>query len=88
MYAQHHTNLLARNLRYYVSSANVDRAIEDSINNNAELFWLKNNGITIIYDDFELDGKEVKLTNLSIVNGGQTTYKLARNKKKSEDYNF
>ena len=88
LYAQHHTNLLARNLRYHVSGANVDRAIEDSINNNAELFWLKNNGITIICDGFELDGKEVKLTNFSIVNGGQTTYKLARNKKISEYYNF
>lgn len=88
LYAQHHTNLLARNLRYHVSGANVDRAIEESINNNAGLFWLKNNGITIICDDFELDGKEVKLTNFSIVNGGQTTYKLARNKKISEDYNF
>ena len=88
LYAQHHTNLLARNLRYHVSGANVDRAIEDSINNDSELFWLKNNGITIICDDFELDGKEVKLTNFSIVNGGQTTYKLARNKKIAEDYDF
>lgn len=88
LYAQHHTNLLARNLRYHVSGASVDRDIEDSINNDSELFWLKNNGITIICDDFELDGKEVKLTNFSIVNGGQTTYKLARNKKIAEDYDF
>ena len=85
LYAQHNTNLLARNLRYHVSGANVDRAIEDSINNNPEWFWLKNNGITIICDDFELDGKEVKLTNFSIVNGGQTTYKLARNIGDNED---
>lgn len=88
LYAQHHTNLLARNLRYHVSGASVDRAIEESINNNSALFWLKNNGITIICDDFELDGKEAKLTNFSIVNGGQTTYKLARNKKISADYDF
>lgn len=88
LYAQHHTNLLARNLRYHVSGAHVDKAIEESINNNPEWFWLKNNGITIICDDFDLDGKEVKLTNFSIVNGGQTTYKLARNKKISEEYDF
>lgn len=88
LYAQHHTNLLARNLRYHVSGANVDKAIEESINCDPDLFWLKNNGITIICDDFELDGKEVKLTNFSIVNGGQTTYKLARNKKISENYDF
>ena len=88
LYAQHHTNLLARNLRYHVSGASVDRAIEDSINNNPEWFWLKNNGITIICDSFELASKEVKLTNFSIINGGQTTYKLARNKKIAEDYDF
>ncbi|MCR4998020.1 MAG: AIPR family protein, partial [Butyrivibrio sp.] len=37
---------------------------------------------------FDLDGKEVKLTNFSIVNGGQTTYKIARNKNISEEYDF
>lgn len=88
LYSQHHTNLLARNLRYHVSGASVDKAIEESINNNSEWFWLKNNGITIICDNFELDGKEVKLTNFSIVNGGQTTYKLARNKSISDEYDF
>lgn len=88
LFALHHTTLLAKNLRYHVSGASVDRAIEGSINNNPEWFWLKNNGITIICDKFDLDGKVVKLTNFSIVNGGQTTYKIAKNKKISEDYNF
>ena len=88
LYVKHSNNLLARNLRYHVSGASVDRAIEDSINNKPELFWLKNNGITIICDDFILDGKEVKLTNFSIVNGGQTTYKIRRNKNISKDYDF
>lgn len=88
LYSTHHTNLLARNLRYHVSDSNVDKGIEDSINNSPEYFWLKNNGITIICDDFKLDSKEVKLTNFSIVNGGQTTYKIARNKNISEDYDF
>ncbi len=88
LYVKHSNNLLARNLRYHVSGASVDRAIEDSINNQPELFWLKNNGITIICDDFKLDGKKVKLTNFSIVNGGQTTYKIRKNKKIAKDYDF
>lgn len=88
LYSLYHNDLLARNLRYHVTGANVDKAIEESINNDPELFWLKNNGITIICDDYELDGKEAKLTNFSIINGGQTTYKLAKNKKISEDYDF
>lgn len=88
LYVKHSNNLLARNLRYHVSGVSVDRAIEESINKTPELFWLKNNGITIICDDFRLDGKKVKLTNFSIVNGGQTTYKIRKNKNISKDYDF
>lgn len=88
LYSEHHTNLLARNLRYHVPGTAVDRAIEDSINNNPEYFWLKNNGITIICDDFVFDGNKVVLTNFSIINGGQTTYKLSRNRNLSEEYDL
>ena len=76
LYAQHNTNLLARNLRYHVAGRDIDNAIKDTIANDPESFWLKNNGLTIICDDFEIDGKDIKLKNFSIVNGGQTTYML------------
>lgn len=76
LYAQHNTNLLARNLRYHVSGRDIDAAIKETINNDPDSFWLKNNGITVICDDFKIDGREVKLKNFSIVNGGQTTYML------------
>lgn len=76
LYAEHNTNLLARNLRYHIAGREIDNAIKDTINNDPDSFWLKNNGITIICDDFRLSGKEVHLNNFSIVNGGQTTYML------------
>lgn len=76
LYAQHNTNLLARNLRYHVAGRDIDNAIKETISNDPDSFWLKNNGITIICDDFKIDGKEVKLKNFSIVNGGQTTFML------------
>lgn len=76
LYAQHNTNLLARNLRYYVTGRNIDNAIKKTILDDPDSFWLKNNGITVVCDDFEIDGKEVKLKNFSIVNGGQTTHLL------------
>lgn len=79
LYAQHNTNLLARNLRYHVAGRDIDKAISETISSDPDSFWLKNNGITIICDDFEIDGKEVKLKNFSIVNGGQTTYMLHKN---------
>ena len=74
LYAQHNTNLLARNLRYHIAGRDIDKAIETTIHDDPDTFWLKNNGLTIICDDFDIDGKEVKLRNFSIVNGGQTTY--------------
>lgn len=76
LYAEHNTTLLSRNLRYHVAGKEIDNAIKETIQNNPESFWLKNNGITIICDDFDVDGKEVKLENFSVVNGGQTTYIL------------
>ncbi len=80
LYAQHSINLLARNLRYHIAGREIDKGIEDTIKNSPESFWLKNNGITIVCDDFDIDGKEVKLKNFSIINGGQTTYMLHKSK--------
>jgi len=79
LYALHNTNLLSRNLRYHIGGRDIDKGITETINTNPESFWLKNNGITIICDDFKISGKEVKLRNFSIVNGGQTTYMIHKN---------
>ena len=85
LYAQHNTNLLSRNLRYHIAGREIDKAIAETIDNEPDSFWLKNNGITIICDDFDPDGKEVKLKNFSIVNGGQTTYMLHKNQNINSD---
>ena len=88
LYAQHNINLLSRNLRYHVSGRQIDKGIEETINNSPETFWIKNNGITIVCDEFEIDGREVKLRNFSIVNGGQTTYMIHKNRNVSESRDF
>lgn len=80
LYAKHNISLLAQNLRYHVSGGTIDRDIKITIKEKPETFWLKNNGITIICDDFRIDGREVHLTNFSIVNGGQTVYLLHQSK--------
>lgn len=80
LYARHGTNLLSLNLRYHINGGKIDKEIRETINKNPESFWLKNNGITIICDDFRIDGREVHLENFSIVNGGQTTYVLNKSK--------
>lgn len=70
--------LLGMNLRYYVKQKAVDTGIEKTIEKEPENFWYKNNGILIICDDYEFDGREVKLWNFSIVNGGQTTNRIGK----------
>ena len=82
------TNLLSRNLRYHIAGRDIDKAIAATINNDPDSFWLKNNGITIICDDFDIDGKEVRLRNFSIVNGGQTTYMLHKSPSINSDHDL
>ena len=76
LYNIHKNGLLSKNLRYYVKHKTIDRDVENSIKNNPDDFWYKNNGITIVCDNFEIDSKVLRLTNFSIVNGGQTTRKI------------
>ena len=84
LYAQHNIQLLARNLRYHISGRDIDKGIDDTIRNCPDSFWLKNNGITIVCGDFFIDGKEVKLYDFSIINGGQTTYMIHKSREIDE----
>lgn len=80
LYAKEGTNLLAKNLRYFIKGkSDVNTDVKDTIKNGPDSFWYKNNGITIVCDSFKIDGKELKLKNFSIVNGGQTTYLIFKN---------
>ena len=80
LYALHSTNLLSRNLRYYIKKRDIDKSINDTIEHDPDQFWFRNNGITIVCDDFRVDGKIVHLKDFSIVNGGQTTTLIHKNK--------
>ena len=88
LYAEHGTNLLSLNLRYHITGGKIDKEIRETIKDNPASFWFKNNGITIICDDFQPDGREVKLTNFSVVNGGQTTYVLHKSKNLDAAHDF
>lgn len=88
LYAKHNITLLAHNLRYHISGGKIDKEMKVTIENEPGLFWAKNNGITIICDDFRIDGREVHLKNFSIVNGGQTVYVLHKSKSIDENNDF
>lgn len=78
LYQRRRNGLLGLNLRYYVKQKVVDTGIEKTVHKEPENFWYKNNGILIICDEYEIDGKEIKLWNFSIVNGGQTTNRIGK----------
>lgn len=78
LYHKHDNSLLGYNLRYYIRNKNVDTGIDKTINDSPDEFWYRNNGITLICDDYAIDGKVVRLKNFSIINGGQTTYKISK----------
>lgn len=80
------TSLLGMNLRYHIAGKNVDDAIAKTIKDDSQNFWYKNNGILIVCDRYECDGTKLKLTNFSIVNGGQTTYKIGQCDLPDEDF--
>lgn len=88
LYAQYNIQLLSKNLRYHIAGKEIDKGINETIQNEPETFWMKNNGITVICDDFRVDGKEVKLRNFSIINGGQTTYMIHKNQCINEENDF
>ena len=88
LYARYSTQLLAQNLRYHIKSREVDKGIEQTIKDTPELFWLKNNGITIVCSDFDVDGKEVKLFDFSIINGGQTSFMIHKSHNIDEEHDF
>ncbi len=73
--------LFIYNLREHIPSAQVDSAIQKTINKERENFWFYNNGITIACEDYRIDGNIIKLENFSILNGAQTTTKIGNNDK-------
>ena len=92
LYKLHGNRVLGRNLRYHIKSGSqakqVDDKIKETITNEPENFWYLNNGILIACDKYELPrgSKDLKIFNFSIVNGGQTTYKVANTPDLSTDF--
>ena len=70
--------LFAQNLRTFVRNKKVDDGITDTIVKAPELFWIKNNGITIACSDCRVDGNRIVMYRFSIINGCQTATKIGK----------
>lgn len=79
LYEEYGARLLEQNVRCFLQfRGNVNKGIRNTIQNDPEMFFAYNNGITATAEDVEIDqsngGYRIKkLCNLQIVNGGQTT---------------
>lgn len=92
IYDRWHTRLLEQNVRVFLQArGNVNKGIRNTIVNDPEMFFAYNNGITATAEGLETrvtaQGLEItKLSNLQIVNGGQTTASIhAESMKKGAD---
>jgi hypothetical protein len=78
LYENYGARLLERNVRSFLQArGKVNKGIRETILGKPEMFFAYNNGITATAEDIVLDkGSIQSLTNLQIVNGGQTTASL------------
>jgi hypothetical protein len=82
LFTRHGVRIFARNIRGFLGKkTSVNKAMDNTIESNPELFWYYNNGATIICDSakqvIESDRTYLKVANAQVINGQQTTRTLA-----------
>lgn len=76
IYDKYGQKLFEQNVRTFLQfKGGVNKGLKNTIQGNPEMFFAYNNGITATATDIEFgeNGNISKITNLQIVNGGQTT---------------
>lgn len=80
LWQKYQNKLLGMNLRLHITNKSVDNEIKNSIENEKEIFWFKNNGLVIICSNVKFSKDKIILENFSIINGGQTTFSIGKTK--------
>ncbi|WP_411822424.1 AIPR family protein [Leptospira sp. 'Mane'] len=71
--------LFSLNVRYYKGENDINLKIKNEFSRGTKSnFWILNNGINAICQNFEINNSNLIIKNFQIVNGGQTTKTLAR----------
>lgn len=84
IYEKHGQKLFEQNVRTFLQfKGKVNKGIKNTIEYHPEMFFAYNNGITATASEVEVDDRSniVKIKNLQIVNGGQTTSAIYASKK-------
>jgi len=88
LYERYGAKLLEQNVRSFLQfTGKINKGIRDTIRNEPEMFLAFNNGIAATADYIELDESEhyiSRVSNLQIVNGGQTTASISNTAKKEK----
>jgi hypothetical protein len=88
LYDKYGERLLEQNVRTFLQfRGNVNKGIRNTIQNEPEMFFAYNNGLTATAEQIETDSgyRAIKsITNLQIVNGGQTTASIFTAMKKAK----
>jgi len=80
LFVKYKTNLFSANIRDYLGSRKSDKNINNGIKETAgrepDRFWIYNNGVTAIVNNFKIDKEEkrikIEIDGIAIVNGAQT----------------
>ncbi len=88
LYERYGARLLEQNVRSFLQfTGKINKGIRDTIKNEPHMFLAFNNGIAATADHLELDETNRyirKISNLQIVNGGQTTASIYNTAKKDK----
>lgn len=80
LYRRHGERLLEQNVRTFLQfRGKVNRGIRNTINNEPEKFFPYNNGLSVVAEAVETEDdarRMLSVTNLQVVNGGQTTVSI------------
>jgi hypothetical protein len=82
IYNTYGERLLEQNVRTFLQfRGNVNKGIRNTIKNYPDMFFAYNNGLTVTAEETEVsNGRMLKVKNLQIVNGGQTTASILMSK--------
>jgi len=89
LYRNHKTKLFSANVRDYLGSRksdqNINHGIKETADNDPKNFWVFNNGLTLLVNDFVVESSKsrtrLSFKGVSIVNGAQTTGAIGSLKK-------
>jgi hypothetical protein len=96
LFRTHQTKLFSANIRDYLGSRESDKNINNNIKRTAETepehFWIYNNGLTALVNDYDFQKMEgrnrLTISGISIVNGAQTTGAIGSLEKIPDDLAF